>query len=427
MFKEKSRHVEPKHIDGSMFTNSPVFLSQNVASKHCNVLIAGASGSGKTFNYAIPNLMQMNSSYVIYDPRGELYLTTAAMFKENGYKVKTFEISSYRPENSHYNPFEYISSENDIEVFADILTENFNSCEDPFFKEAMKLYLYIVIDIVYNEDTNATFYTFVKKVQEFANMEKSIRMYLYELVKNVSEDSLLYKKVKLFLLCSYKTIENIVAIVYSHLETIDEFDYYKDFVDHADDIEFGKFFQEKTVLFIIGMPNDPAINALFGNFISQALRDDRDRHERLIHVRFILDEFPSLPKIPDLPNLLKTLGYKNMSVEMFIQSITQLFELYGEEDTNVIFDCTKKVILGLGCLDDAEYVSEAIGVTTIRNEVQMNDGSILISEQRRDISPESFITLPKNKCLILAPGEMPIISDKFDPLTHPNYRFLNLF
>ena len=40
-------------------------------SRNKNVLVVGGSGSGKTRGYVKPNLMQMHSSYVITDPKGQ--------------------------------------------------------------------------------------------------------------------------------------------------------------------------------------------------------------------------------------------------------------------------------------------------------------------------------------------------------------------
>lgn len=38
--------------------------------RNLNVLVVGGSGSGKTFNYVTPNIMQLNTSYFITDPKG---------------------------------------------------------------------------------------------------------------------------------------------------------------------------------------------------------------------------------------------------------------------------------------------------------------------------------------------------------------------
>ncbi len=42
-----------------------------------NVLVVGGSGSGKTRFFMLPNLMQMHSSYVITDPKGDIINITS--------------------------------------------------------------------------------------------------------------------------------------------------------------------------------------------------------------------------------------------------------------------------------------------------------------------------------------------------------------
>ena len=41
-----------------------------------NVLVTGGSGSGKTRFFLIPNLLQMHSSYVVTDPKGDVVINT---------------------------------------------------------------------------------------------------------------------------------------------------------------------------------------------------------------------------------------------------------------------------------------------------------------------------------------------------------------
>ena len=57
-------------------------LSQNVKvglhthkhKRNLNTLVVGGSGSGKTRYYAKPNLMQVNTSFVVLDPNGKIVL-----------------------------------------------------------------------------------------------------------------------------------------------------------------------------------------------------------------------------------------------------------------------------------------------------------------------------------------------------------------
>ena len=40
--------------------------------RNANVIVLGGSGAGKTRGYVLPNLMQLNSSYIVLDPKGEI-------------------------------------------------------------------------------------------------------------------------------------------------------------------------------------------------------------------------------------------------------------------------------------------------------------------------------------------------------------------
>ena len=78
-----------------------------------NVLVVGSSGSGKTTGVVIPNLLQMEGSYVISDPKGNLHRKYASVLKGHGYSVK--KLSFIHPQDSeHYNFFRYIRSRQDI-------------------------------------------------------------------------------------------------------------------------------------------------------------------------------------------------------------------------------------------------------------------------------------------------------------------------
>ena len=57
-----------------------------------NILVIGGSGSGKTFRFVKPQLMQMFGSYIITDPKGELYRDTSAFLKQNGYEIKVLNL-----------------------------------------------------------------------------------------------------------------------------------------------------------------------------------------------------------------------------------------------------------------------------------------------------------------------------------------------
>ena len=73
-----------------------------------NVMVVGTTGAAKTRTVVIPNLLECVGSYVITDPKGNLYRQYGDYMKNNGYYVG--RISFIRPELSmHYNPLRFAS------------------------------------------------------------------------------------------------------------------------------------------------------------------------------------------------------------------------------------------------------------------------------------------------------------------------------
>ena len=78
-----------------------------------NFFITGASGSGKTRDFVLPNILQMNACYVVADPGGTIYRKTAGVLKSNDFDIKVLNLND--PKHSmHYNPLLYINDENTI-------------------------------------------------------------------------------------------------------------------------------------------------------------------------------------------------------------------------------------------------------------------------------------------------------------------------
>ena len=109
-----------------------------------NVLVIGGSGSGKTRFWLKPNLMQMHSSYVVTNPKGQLLSEVGTMLRrgspkldENGkpmrdargkiiyepYRIKVLNTINFK-KSMKYNPFAYIRSEKDILKLVNVIIAN---------------------------------------------------------------------------------------------------------------------------------------------------------------------------------------------------------------------------------------------------------------------------------------------------------------
>ena len=142
-----------------------------------NILVIGGSGSGKTRFFVKPSLMQMHSSYVVTDPKGQLLSEVGTMLRrgapkldENGkplrdargkviyepYRIKVLNTINFK-KSMKYNPFAYIRSEKDILKLVNVIIANTKgdgekSSEDFWVKAERLLYCALIGYIWYEAE-----------------------------------------------------------------------------------------------------------------------------------------------------------------------------------------------------------------------------------------------------------------------------------
>ena len=119
-----------------------------------NILVIGGSGSGKTRFFVKPNLMQMQSSYVVTDPKGTVLVECGKMLSKNNYRIKVLNTINFA-KSMHYNPFAYIRSEKDILKLVNTIIVNTKGegqqASEDFWVKAEKLYYTALIAYIWYE------------------------------------------------------------------------------------------------------------------------------------------------------------------------------------------------------------------------------------------------------------------------------------
>lgn len=99
-----------------------------------NHIIVGAPGSGKTRYLLEPMLLQMNTcSHLIVDIKGSLYPRLHESLEDMGYETEIYDFIHMT--GSHYNPLEFINSEEDALELAMAIIGRPTNREDPFWKQ----------------------------------------------------------------------------------------------------------------------------------------------------------------------------------------------------------------------------------------------------------------------------------------------------
>ena len=94
-----------------------------------NVEIVGGSGSGKTRYHVKPELMRVNASFFVTDPKGTLIGDMGRMFADAKYDIRQFSTIDFGQSNK-YNPIKYVHTQADILTFVERLIKNTTGDKD---------------------------------------------------------------------------------------------------------------------------------------------------------------------------------------------------------------------------------------------------------------------------------------------------------
>lgn len=83
-----------------------------------NTLVIGTSGTGKTYSFLEPNLLQANSNYVIADAKGSILSEIGPSLKQMGYNLQVLNLVNL-DHSMTFNPLANLHSDQDVVKFAE--------------------------------------------------------------------------------------------------------------------------------------------------------------------------------------------------------------------------------------------------------------------------------------------------------------------
>ncbi|MDR0200269.1 MAG: type IV secretory system conjugative DNA transfer family protein [Streptococcaceae bacterium] len=434
-----------KSVGLNMETSGVPFLLQ----RNKNVLIVGGSGSGKTLLYVKPNLSQFHSSYVVTDPKGTLVHETGKMMEDAGYKIKVFDINTMQNSDG-FNPFAYIHDEVTLKRIIQVVIDATNGENakkgEPFWDKSEELllgalfsYLYYCYqgegDIEGSSDTMPTLYDISELIRELDRKDDDTPSILEEKFDQFEEvfGSNNYAVLQFKSFKNYRgdTRSSIVAIATARFSMFD-LKQVQNFLK-IDTLDIEKWGEEKYCVYLAIPDLDTTFNFLTTMIFILAFRTleyqaDNVHHGKLpVHVRFILDEFANLGKIPNIKEALSVFRSREISINIILQSINQIKALYKDDWQSLIANCDSKLYLSGGTEQETvKYFYEAAGKATINmrkesvNRGYNGGGSTSYDVLGRDlISQAEVFELPRNQCLVQI-SSMPMYKGlKLSPKDHP--------
>lgn len=407
-----------------------------------NVLVVGGSGSGKTRFFLIPNLLQMHSSYVVTDPKGDVVINTGKTLLKHGYKVKIFNTINF-DKSQHYNPFAYIRSDNDILKLVNTLianTKGDGKAGDEFWQKAETLLYCALIGYIHYEapEEEQNFNTLLEFLnasdvrEDDEDYENPVDMMMKEL-EEINPKHFAVRQYKKYKLAAGKTAKSILVSCGARLAPFD-IDQVRE-ITMYDELELDTLGDRKTALFLVMSDTDPTFNFLISMIYSQLFNLLCDKAYNVykgrlpVHVRCLIDETANIGQIPNLEKLVATIRSREISACLFLQAKSQLKAIYKENADTIIGNMDSQLFLGGTEPTTLKDLSQALGKETIdmysTGENRGNNPSYSMNYQKNGkelMTIDELAVMDGDKCILQLRGVRPFLSDKYDVTKHPLYK-----
>ena len=443
-------YIDPKFQNNIILTQTER-LTMNSRPKNAktarnkNVLIVGGSGSGKTRFFIKPNLMQLHSSYVVTDPKGQLVLETGRLLERAGYKINVLNTINFK-KSMHYNPFAYIHSEKDILKLVNCLIANTTGSGqkgDEFWTNAEKLLYMALIGYIHYEapEEEQVFGTMLEmlnsmEVREDDEEYRNPVDCLFDELKAKDPEHFAVRQYAKYKLAAGKTAKSILVSCGARLAPFDIAEL-RD-VTAYDELALDTLGDRKTALFLIMSDTDSTFNFLISMVYTQLFNllcekaDDVYGGRLPVHVRCLIDECANIGQIPNLEKLMATIRSREISACLVLQAQSQLKALYKDNADTIIGNCDSRLFLGGSEPSTLKELSQSLGRETIdtynTGESRGRETSHSLNYQklgRELMSVDDLATLDGGKCILQVRGLRPFLSDKYDITKHPNYKYLS--
>lgn len=415
-FGEIKKYLKKERISSIKEAGVPIWFSKDLKyvwfdreTPHYTYL--GSTGSGKSVTAVIPMCSFISSSknkrsVFITDPKGEIFNTTSGMFEDNGYNVLTLDFR--HPElSSHFNILEPVIKEYEkyidyekkakeqlenkvkynnlsmssfaetnrlITSLSNMIMQEKTQQKDAFWNNSARNLLEGLIGFFLEEYKKGNIrreqitMTSIRKFQNSSMQEKNFNKFKMYIEKkdygSKSKDSLTS-----ILNASENTYKSITAVFGEKMALFDDINVAN--VTSDSDFDFDLLGKEPTALFIIVPDEDKTYFTLVTIIVGLLYKElvklaNVQKNKKLpVQIDWLLDEFANCPPLADIEAIVSVARSRGMRFHFFIQSFSQLDNVYGKEIAQIILDNCGLIYLKTNTQDTAEQISKRLGKTTI--------------------------------------------------------------
>lgn len=401
-----------------------LIIPRTTAIDNRNVYIVGSSGSGKGQSYVIPNLINnKEETLIVTDPKGELFEQTAAIKRDQGYRVYQIDFINFKQDG--YNLLDYVLDDQDAQSVSVTIAKNStkDGKEDFFMERAQKMLAGLIVYCkteIPNASMQDVLNAFNEKVapdedrfREWVDEELGTGHPAYQLLKGLTT---LGGNTRASVTSSFASQVSIFT-----LKKISD-------MTRTSDFNFREFQEQKSVLYVKLPMDENPFTALTSVFFDQLIAQfykmaDENKGKLKIPTIFLLDEFANIGKIEKYGRVLATCRGLGLSMNTIVQDNGQIESIYGKEMArSILSNHDTLLFLRSKDMETIKYFSQLAGETTAKVQTgsSSQSGGFLSgkssasqsqSEQyvKRSLIPEGDLSsISREDCYLFVSGLYPM-------------------
>lgn len=264
----------------------------------------------------------------------------------------------------------------------------------------------------------------VKKFQN-SSLIKENQTFLQRNINNRQYGNLSKDYLTSILSSAENTYKSIIAVFGEKMAIFDDLNVEN--ITSTNEFNFTDLGSKPVSLFIIVPDEDRAYFQLVTIIIGMLTKDltkfanlPENNGTLPVKVEWILDEFANCPPLSSIETLVSVARSRGMRFQFFIQSFSQLNQVYGKEIASIIQDNCALVYLKTNTVETAEIINKKLGKETIETNSMSNSmdaikkgGSKTTSLIGKELLSVTEIIGLKYKTIIFPTVSNPIFRDTY--------------
>lgn len=389
-----------------------------------HTIVFGATGSKKTRMFAMPSIgifARAGESFVVTDPKGELYRKTAGEVEACGYQVRCLNLRQLR-QGDTWNPlalpYEYYhrgKKAKALEMVNELATMIIgqDSTEESFWTNSSISILVGFILLLFEKATREECH--LKSLVELWNKYLENRKKFFEAVKENYKNTMVYQKLSSLDNPSDKTVGSLEAFLVMGFNKLTINEELVCFLSQQG-MDLKQLTDRKTAVYLIVPDENKSYHFIVSLFLEQFYEvmiqaaQNRPDNQLPVRMNFLIDEFANIPRLENMEAMITAARSRNIRFHLIIQSMKQLEQKYEENAAVICSNCNNWVFLYSKEYELLQEISRLCGEVIYDNNMRLP----LFSEfDLQHLSKE------RGEALVLAGRNFPCISNLADINEYP--------